>query len=144
MTAQTNAVSVDYRRVGINEIVIQVPNLLTTAADIVRAFHARNKDVSEAEMEQLVAKDISKMTNGLGIKNVRIPGYSESNVTFVANAIYEFCCKISSSKEDMEKLEVEPIRSIYYGSESNPDRSRPEVESSLLLVYSKLLDEDAT
>jgi 3-hydroxy-3-methylglutaryl CoA synthase len=142
MTAKNNTVSSGYERIGINEIVLQVPNLSTTAADIVRAFHTRNKNISENEREQLIANDIGKMTNGLGIKTVRIPGYSESNITFVANTIYEFCKKVLSNSEDMAKLEAEPIRSIYYGSESNSDRSRPEVESSLLLVYSKLLEED--
>jgi hydroxymethylglutaryl-CoA synthase len=141
MTVQKNEANHKYQKIGINKIVIQVPNLAARAGEIVRALHARNTALTKAELEETIEKDIGKMTNGLGINTIRIPGYSESNVTFVASTIYEFCKRVCTDSSDVEKLKREPIRSIYYSSESNPDRSRPEIEASLLLAYSKLLSE---
>jgi 3-hydroxy-3-methylglutaryl CoA synthase len=128
-------------RIGINEMIISVPSLGVKAEEIVKAFHKRNGKLSKEQFDETVKNDIGKMTAGLGIKQARLPGFSESNVTFVANSIYEFVKRVTANPKDMEKLESEPIRTIYYASESNPDRSRPEVEESFLLVYSKLLSE---
>lgn len=123
-------------------MIISVPSLGVKAEEIVRAFHRNNTTTMQEQLEETIKNDIGKMTAGLGIKQSRLPGYSESNVTFVANAIYEFIKKVTSNEKDLAKLRAEPVRNIYYASESNPDRSRPEVEQSFLLVYSKLLDED--
>ena len=136
------SVSLTNPRIGINEMIISVPSLGVKAEEIVRAFHRNNTTTMQEQLEETIKNDIGKMTAGLGIKQSRLPGYSESNVTFVANAIYEFIKKVTSNEKDLAKLRAEPVRNIYYASESNPDRSRPEVEQSFLLVYSKLLDED--
>jgi 3-hydroxy-3-methylglutaryl CoA synthase len=141
MAVQENRANREYQKIGINRIIIQVPNLAARAEEIVRALHSRNAALTKQEREELVKNDIGKMTAGLGIKTIRIPGYSEANVTFVANAVYEFCQKVCADSADAKKLLKEPIRSIYYSSESNPDRSRPEIEAALLLVYSKLLSD---
>ena len=129
-------------RIGINGIIVTVPGLAVKAEEVVRAFHSRNGNTEEGNSDA-IAKDVGKMKEGLGIKQIRLPGYSESNVTFVADAIYAFILKVSASNHDTKRLKEDPIRNIYYASESNPDRSRPEAEASLLLVYSKLLEMDA-
>jgi 3-hydroxy-3-methylglutaryl CoA synthase len=129
-------------RIGINEIIVTVPGLAVKAEEVVRAFHSRNGN-TESENSEAITKDVGKMKEGLGIKQIRLPGYSESNVTFVADAIYTFIMKVTSSDRDTERIRGDPVRNIYYASESNPDRSRPEAEASLLLVYSKLLGMDA-
>ena len=133
----------NHDKIGINQLVVSVPSIGIKAEELVRAFHKRNSALSAEQLDEAIKNDIGKMTAGLGIKQIRLPGYSESNLTFVADAIYEFVKRVSASSADMEKLRREPIRTIYYASESNPDRSRPEVEVSFLLVYSKLLSEDS-
>ena len=128
-------------KIGINEIIVSIPSLAIKAEEIVRAFHKRDSTLSKEQLEDTIKNDIGKMVSGLGIKQIRLPGYSESNVTFVANAIYNFIKRVSARQDDLEKLRREPIMTIYYASESNPDKSRPEVEESFLLAYSKLLSE---
>ncbi len=80
--------------------------------------------------------------DGLGIENTKLPGYAEGNATYAANAVYQFIKNATSSKEAMNELEEQPIRYIYYATESNPDRSKPELTTALQMVYSKLLMED--
>ena len=78
---------------------------------------------------------------GLGIENIKLPGFSEGNATYVANALYKFIKQVTTSPESLKELVAQPIRSIYYASESNSDRSKPELETALQMVYSVLLME---
>ncbi|MGC8647651.1 MAG: hypothetical protein ACP5SA_02410 [Candidatus Micrarchaeia archaeon] len=86
--------------------------------------------------------DPKKIEDGLMIKRITLPSFAEGNATFVADMLYKFIKEVTSNKEKAEKLMKEPIKRIYYSSESNPDRSRPEFEVAMELVSSKLIEED--
>ncbi|MGC8568121.1 MAG: hydroxymethylglutaryl-CoA synthase [Candidatus Micrarchaeia archaeon] len=126
---------------GINDIVFSAPSLAITAEELVKAFAYREKGKEGLENAEALKNDTEKMKYGLGINQIRIPGYSESNASFVADALYLFAKEIMKDPERMKKLDTEPIRSIYYSSESNPDRSRPEIEAALLLASAKLIED---
>ncbi|BCS91255.1 MAG: hydroxymethylglutaryl-CoA synthase [Candidatus Micrarchaeota archaeon] len=121
---------------GVNDIAIGLPSLYIKPENIARAV---NKRKGVENLEEAVKNDTQKIVNGLGINEIRVPSFSESNLTFTADAIYELIKHIADSHID--KLLKEPINTIYYSSESNPDRSRPELESALLIVISKLYDD---
>ena len=53
---------------------------------------------------------------GLGIENIKLPGFSEGNATYVANAVYKFIKQVTASSESLKELIAQPIRSIYYAS----------------------------
>ena len=93
-------------------------------------------------MAKVVEETPGKIRNGLGINNTKLPGYSEGNATYTANAIYKFIKQATSNEEAMKELMAQPIGYIYYATESNPDRSKPEVTTALGMVYSKLLMEN--
>ena len=82
-----------------------------------------------------------KIVQGFGIKEIRLPGYSESNVTFVADAIYRFVKDIGNNEQESKHF-VDHIKAIFYSTESNSDRSKPDVQIALQLVMSKLLADD--
>jgi 3-hydroxy-3-methylglutaryl CoA synthase len=94
--------------------------------------------IQSAELESELGFENGKISGGLRINEVRLPGITENNSTMVANGLYRFIKDAASDKETMAKLRKEPIRSIYFATESNPDRSRPEIEPSLLMVASCL------
>ena len=108
--------------VGIERMVVSTPGM---------AIHS-------AELESELGFENGKISGGLMIKEVRLPGITENNSTMVANGLYRFIEDVASDEESMMKLRKEPIRSIYFATESNPDRSRPEIEPSLLMVSSYL------
>ncbi len=112
--------------VGISKMVLATPGMA----------------VDSSILEDHLGFDRGKVKNGLLINQIMLPGMSESNVTFVADGIYKLVKNIAEDASAMELLGREPIKSIYYATESNPDRSRPEIEPAMLLVYSKLLEED--
>jgi len=86
--------------------------------------------------------DPKKISEGLGIYSIILPSFAESNATFVADNLYGFITNIANDKEKLSKFLSEPVKTIYYSSESNPDRSRPELEIALELVYSRLIEEN--
>ncbi len=94
------------------------------------------------EMEKLLGFENGKIKHGLMINKMVLPGLSESNVTFVADALYSMVKGITDDSHAMDRLADAPIRSIYFATESNADRSRPEIEPSLMIVASKLIEED--
>ena len=94
--------------------------------------------IRSADLESELGFENGKISGGLRINEVRLPGITENNSTMVANGLYRFIKDAVSDKETMAKLRNEPIRSIYFATESNPDRSRPEIEPSLLMVASYL------
>lgn len=151
--------------IGINKMIITGPGLCVKPEELAKplseqelesslrkdreAARKEGKEWHEPTKEQLnemrtkkVADTVGKIRKGLGVETIRLAGHSESNATFVADAIYEFARKIMQEKDALAKLRAEPVRTIYYATESNPDRSRPELEVSLLMASSKLLDED--
>ena len=103
-----------------------------------------DEHVNPAIEPALIADNVGKIRSGLGVDMIRMPGYSESNVTFVANMLYDFVKRLGSDRESLHRLEETPVKTIYYATESNPDRSRPELEPALLLAGSKLFAEDET
>ena len=86
--------------------------------------------------------DPKNIIDGVGIKEIRLPGYSEGNVTYVANSLYKFLKSVGDSPDDLKKLMAEPIDRILYATESNSDHSLPDIMISLKMVYSRLLKED--
>ena len=152
-------------RVGINRMVVTTPGLYIKPEEIAKPITRQDidyklkKEAKEAraagrewrepasdEIERMVAdkvaENVGKIRKGLGVETIRMAGYSESNATFVADGIYEFIMGVAGNGASFSKLINEPIRALYYGTESNPDRSRPELEVSLLVACSKLLDDD--
>ncbi len=120
--------------IGINKMFVSTPGLSITPDKLAEVIN----DPSKERVEDTVGK----IRAGLGVELIRLPGHSECNVTFVANPIYEFGKKMMDDPASKEKLFAEPIRSIYYSTESNDDWSRPDVQSALMLACSRLLDED--
>ena len=153
-------------RIGINKMVVTTPGLSLSPeslADVIGSdqlgtrgkeyLRMREKtlkehpfmfewELDEAIGPALIRDNVGKIRSGLGVDMIRMPGYSESNVTFVANMLYDFIKKIADDLESLKRLEETPVKTLYYGSESNPDRSRPELEPALLLAGSRLLAED--
>ena len=84
----------------------------------------------------------SRVSEGLGTKSIILPAPSETNATFVAEGVYRFIKGVADSADDMKRLSREPIDTIYYATESNADRSRPELQVSLSLAGAKLLSEN--
>ncbi|MCL5007235.1 MAG: hypothetical protein M1164_00960 [Candidatus Marsarchaeota archaeon] len=106
--------------VGIERMVVSTPRMAIRSADL----------------ESELGFENGKISGGLMIKEMRLPGITENNSTMVANGLYRFIKDVASDERSMKKLRAEPIRSIYFATESNPDRSRPEIEPSLLMVSS--------
>ncbi len=153
-------------KIGINKMIVTTPGITLSpmalaesithdqmaakgkeyhrARDAVRKEHSmiQEWEIDEHVKPAMESETEGKIRKGLGVDLIRMPGYSESNVTFVANMLYEFMKKLADDKESMGRISQTPIRTIYYGTESNPDRSRPEIEPALLLAGSKLLAEN--
>ncbi|MEM3841516.1 MAG: hypothetical protein QXN59_02400 [Candidatus Micrarchaeaceae archaeon] len=109
-------------KIGIERMVISVPSI----------------GIRSEDLERELGFGAGKISGGLKINEIRLPGPTESNATMVANALYDFIKNIASDNGAMSKLRKEPIRSIYFSTESSPDRSRPELEPALLMVSSML------
>ncbi len=95
--------------------------------------------VGVSELSKAIGQDADKLEKGLGIRGIRWPGYSQNNSTMVAEAIYNFISKLESEPEMRERFMRERPNAIYYSTESNSDHSRPDLMSSMRMVYSKLL-----
>ncbi|MGC8670132.1 MAG: hypothetical protein ACP5TL_03210 [Candidatus Micrarchaeia archaeon] len=123
---------------------------LSSATDIDTAIKLSaflvEKGVTTEQSIRKIAESVQvspqKISEGLGINSITLPSFAESNATFVADMLYDFAVDISSSDDKLAKLRDKPLKTIFYSSESNPDRSRPELEIALELVYSRLLEED--
>ncbi|MEM0154817.1 MAG: hydroxymethylglutaryl-CoA synthase [Methanothrix sp.] len=131
--SETMRVRVD-PKIGINKLIVEAPQTYFSYVELANALNS--KSTNGMKVEPMKIKD------GLGIEKVRLPTYSQSNVTMAANAIYSFIKNVDSNPYDKEKFFAEKPVSIYYATESNPDFSRPEAEVALGLVYSRLLEED--
>ncbi|MCL4404475.1 hypothetical protein M1583_00600 [Candidatus Marsarchaeota archaeon] len=122
-------------KIGINKLVVEAPQTYFSYVEIANALNARKQNAKRQ-------MDPEKIRVGLGIEKMRLPTYSQGNVTMAANALYSFIKNVDSDFESREKFFTEKPTSIYFATESNPDFSRPEVEVALGLVYSKLLEEN--
>ncbi len=98
--------------------------------------------VTSDELGKAIGMDPEKIRKGLGNEKIRLPSFSQGNITMNANLLYKFIKSIDGSEEERKKFFGNPLSRIYYATESNPDNSRPEVETALGMVYSKLLAED--
>jgi len=122
-------------KIGISKLIVEAPQTYFSYIEIANALNAKlekGKDMIDPD----------RMKDRLGIEKVRLPTYSQSNVTLAANALYSFIKNIDSDADSRKKFFDEPPSNIYYATESNPDFSRPEAEIALGLVYSRLLEED--
>ncbi len=115
----------DKPRIGIDSIVVFAPQT----------------NFSSEELGKAIGVDPERISKGLGIEKTRLPIFSQSNVTMVADALYAFI-KNMEENGSLEDLLDEPPKNIYFATESNDDYSRPEAEVALGLVYSKLLNEN--
>ena len=70
------------------------------------------------------------------------PGYSESNITFSADAAYKFFTMLKEDKEALKRFIANPPRAIYTGTESNSDRSKPDFIIAMHMALSKLWYDD--
>ncbi|MCL5433852.1 MAG: hypothetical protein M1538_02655 [Candidatus Marsarchaeota archaeon] len=98
--------------------------------------------ISAEELGKALNEDSNKISKGLGFSEIHLPTFSTSNVTMTADVLYDFIKSIAEDKKQSEKFFDEPIKEIYFATESNDDLSRPEVSVALSIVYSKLLSED--
>ena len=98
--------------------------------------------VESTELGKAIDMDSEKIRKGLGNEKIRLPSFSQGNITMNANLLYKFIKSIDSSDEERMKFFSNPPSRIYYATESNSDHSRPEVETALGMVYSKLLVDD--
>ena len=115
----------DKPRIGIDSIVVSAPQT----------------NFSSEELGKAIGVDPKRISEGLGIEKTRLPIFSQSNVTMVADSIYLFI-KNMEKNGSLEDLLDEPPKNIYFATESNDDYSRPEAEVALGLIYSKLLNEN--
>ena len=115
----------DTPRIGIDSIVISAPQT----------------NFSSEELGKAIGVDPERISDGLGIEKTRLPIFSQSNVTMVADAIYLFIKNLEKNGS-LEDLLDAPPKNIYFATESNDDYSRPEAEVALGLIYSKLLSEN--
>jgi 3-hydroxy-3-methylglutaryl CoA synthase len=97
--------------------------------------------MSSSELSKVTGEEVSKIEH-FGVKKQRLPTLSQSNMTMVADAIYEFIKRVSAWPDIEAKFFAEPPKHIHFGTESNDDFSRPEVTPALGMALSKLLNED--
>ena len=117
----------DAVEVGIERMVISAPGIA----------------IRSSALEEELGFGSGKISEGLMIKEIRLPGPSQSNATMMADGLYRFIKDIAGDGEALKKLKKEPIRSIYFSTESSPDRSRPELEPAILMACSKLAMESS-
>ena len=110
------------RSVGIEKMIITTPGL----------------HIDAAEMAKVVGMPEGKIRTGIGINKIRMCGYSESNLTFIADAMYIFLRKVASSDIEYGKFLNENPGKIFLGTESSPEKSRPELMEAMDMACSKL------
>ena len=115
-----------YWAIGINKMVVATPG-----------FH-----IDASQMAVVSGQPEGKIRQGLMIDKMRMPGHSESNVTMLADVIYKFAENLLEDNSAFEKFKYEKMQKIFFGTESNADRSRPELEPAIQMAISKL-QEDA-
>ncbi|MGC8572123.1 MAG: hypothetical protein ACP5RI_01430 [Candidatus Micrarchaeia archaeon] len=94
------------------------------------------------ELGLALNEEPDKIIKGLGFKEIRLPSFSVSNLTMVADVFYDFIKSVADDEKLYNKFINEQPKTIYYATESNDDPSRPELSAAFSILYSKLLDED--
>ncbi len=97
--------------------------------------------ISSKGLSEVTGEEVSKIEH-FGVRKQRLPTLSQSNVTMIADAIYLFIRRVSAWPNMEKKFFDEPPKSIYFGTESNDDYSRPEVSPALGMALSRLLNID--
>ncbi|MDE1824455.1 MAG: hypothetical protein KGI00_02680 [Candidatus Micrarchaeota archaeon] len=123
----------NFPRIGITTLVLKAGSVQFTAAELAEGVNVSTGEQLQSE---------GKLRKGLMIEGNRYPSFSETNATLTADVLYKFLKKTLDDPGERAKLMDEPITHIYFATESNVDRSRPELTPALLMVYSKLLAED--
>jgi 3-hydroxy-3-methylglutaryl CoA synthase len=131
--------NISYVPVGISEIVVTTPGLHITAENLAEVLAARTGGNAKETLSKIKGGEKGR---GLQVDMFRLPGYSESNFTFAADALDTFLRRMMGDPESRALLEANPIRSIYAGTESAIDKSRPDIMISRGMVESQLLMED--
>ncbi len=111
--------------IGINTMVVATPGLYIDAS----------------QMAVVSGQPEGKIRQGLMIDKMRMPGYSETNVTMLADVVYGFAVNLLEDNSSFEKFASEKVQKIFFGTESNADRSRPELEPAIQMVISKLKED---
>ncbi|MDE1851110.1 MAG: hypothetical protein KGH69_00260 [Candidatus Micrarchaeota archaeon] len=125
--------AINFPRIGITTMVLKAGSVNFTAAELAEGVNISTGEQLQSE---------GKLRKGLMIEGSRYPSFSETNATLTADVLYRFIKKTLDDPHERAKLTAEPITHIYFATESNADRSRPELTPALLMVYSKLLAED--
>lgn len=128
MATKNSSVEASEKRkvhIGINMIVISTPSTY----------------ISSKGLSEVTGEEVSKIEH-FGVQKQRLPTLSQSNVTMVADAIYLFIKRVSAWPDMEKKFFAEMPKSIYFGTESNDDYSRPEAAPALGMALSRLLNED--
>ncbi len=123
-----------YIPAGINTMVVTTPGLRVNARTLAEVL----SDGDGAKADETT----SKIRGGLKVESFRMPGHSESNFTFAADALDIFIRETFKDPESARTLSEYPIRSIYSATESAIDKSRPDIMVSIGIVQSKLLEDD--
>ena len=97
--------------------------------------------MSSSELSRVTGEEVGKIEH-FGVMKQRLPTLSQSNMTMVADTIYEFIKRVSAWPDMEAKFFAEPPKHIHFGTESNDDFSRPEVTPALGMALSKLINED--
>lgn len=97
---------------------------------------------SHEDIGKILSKDPNHVKNGFLVNKVRLPVFSQGNVTTLANLIYKFVMDVDKDEDAKRQLFEEPISCIRCCSESGGDEARPEVMEALALVGYKLLADD--
>ncbi len=113
--------------IGINKMVVATPGL----------------HIDASQMAVVSGQPEGKIRQGLMIDKMRMPGHSEANVTMLADVVYEFAINLLEDNLAFEKFEREKVQKIFFGTESNADRSRPELEPAIQMAISKLKEDVA-
>jgi hydroxymethylglutaryl-CoA synthase len=97
--------------------------------------------IDAKEMAIATGSEEGKIRKGLGINKIRLPGYSEGNITMLADAMYAFATNLMEDRRAYQKFCEEGLGKIFFSTESNPDRSRPELQPAMQLAISKLKED---
>lgn len=111
--------------IGINKMFVATPGL----------------HIDASQMAVVSGQPEGKIRQGLMIDKMRMPGHSEANVTMLADVVYGFATDLLEDESAFDKFSKERVQKIFFGTESNADRSRPELEPAIQMAISKLKED---
>lgn len=142
------------RKVGIDEMVLTTPSLrirgdelakVLAEEDVVRITAKKPVDTASARQDLYNARFERRkdwIRTDIGNVEIRLPGHSEGNVTYMGDGLYTLFTSLMSDGASRERLFSNPITGIYSGSESGTDKSKPDIVTALGMVSSRLINED--